>query len=135
MTSRTFSIDYAVPNTSAPYSADDAATFHGYMARVEDAMLLVEATNAGLCRRIKRRLQSKELASIRSGTIFVFDEVESNVNNACHSTTQQILTRTVTHRLKDGRIRCSGLLLVKWEASLYIDVCPSVLTSPEERCY
>lgn len=69
----------------AGYAADDsafsedAATCFGYLAKAEDAMLLVEATNAGLCRRIKRRLQPKELASIRSGAIFVFDELESNV--------------------------------------------------------
>lgn len=97
-----------IPTLLAPRG--DIATFHGYLATVEDAMLVIEATNKGLCNRIKRRLQSKEHSSIKSGSVFVFDEEEANVSRA----TALLLARIMCfHRCRPPDRRHDGICMNK----------------------
>lgn len=53
------------------------ATFHGFVETTTDALLLFEACHQGVLPKISRRLQERERGSIKSGTVFIFDEKES----------------------------------------------------------
>ncbi|KAF7721894.1 hypothetical protein EC973_003962 [Apophysomyces ossiformis] len=55
------------------------ATFHGFIETTADTLLIFEACRRGLLPKINRRLQDRERGSIRSGTVFVFDEKESGI--------------------------------------------------------
>lgn len=59
--------------------SDDCTTFQGYLSTTEDALLLIEGSYLGLCRRIRRRLHNREHGLVRSGAVFVFNEAEANV--------------------------------------------------------
>ncbi|KAJ1658320.1 Gluconate transport-inducing protein [Dispira simplex] len=54
-------------------------TYHGYIESGHDALLLFEACRLGYFSRVQRRLSDKERATIRSGSIFVWDEEESGM--------------------------------------------------------
>ncbi|KAJ1957814.1 Gluconate transport-inducing protein, partial [Dispira parvispora] len=54
-------------------------TYHGYIESGHDALLLFEACRMGYFSRVQRRLSDKERATIRSGSIFVWDEEESGM--------------------------------------------------------
>lgn len=69
----------AMGGLSGTQSMDDCTTFWGYIGTVEDAMLLIEATNRGIYQRVTSRLHPRESISIRSGAVFVFDEEESKM--------------------------------------------------------
>ncbi|KAL7749113.1 Gluconate transport-inducing protein [Sorochytrium milnesiophthora] len=57
-----------------------AESYHGYIETLEDALIIVEAARIGAIPRITRRLTDDERASvIRSGSVFVFEETESQV--------------------------------------------------------
>lgn len=53
------------------------ATFHGFVETTTDSLLLFEACRRGVLPKISRRLQERERGSVKSGTVFVFDEKES----------------------------------------------------------
>lgn len=53
------------------------ATFHGFVETTTDALLLFEACHQGVLPKISRRLQERERGSIKSGTVYIFDEKES----------------------------------------------------------
>ncbi len=55
------------------------ATFNGYVHSTRDALLIFEAVRRGALPKITRRLRDDERKMIKSGTIFVFDEVESSI--------------------------------------------------------
>ncbi|SJX65921.1 uncharacterized protein SRS1_16474 [Sporisorium reilianum f. sp. reilianum] len=55
------------------------ATFQGYGHSTRDALLIFEAVRRGILPKITRRLRDDERKQIASGTIFVFDEVESSI--------------------------------------------------------
>ncbi|PHH67477.1 hypothetical protein CDD80_827 [Ophiocordyceps camponoti-rufipedis] len=54
-------------------------TYHGYVRAPADAIKLFEACRQGLLPRVQRRLSEKERQSIRSGSVFVWDEREAGM--------------------------------------------------------
>ncbi|KAF3360756.1 hypothetical protein VD0004_g6404 [Verticillium dahliae] len=54
-------------------------TYHGYVRTPADAIKLFEACRLGLLPRVQRRLSEKERQSIRSGSVFVWDEREAGM--------------------------------------------------------
>ncbi|KAG5976150.1 hypothetical protein E4U55_007469 [Claviceps digitariae] len=54
-------------------------TYHGYVRTPTDAIKLFEACRLGLLPRVQRRLSEKERQSIRSGSVFVWDEREAGM--------------------------------------------------------
>jgi len=54
-------------------------TYYGYVKSPQDAILLFEACRMGSLSRIQRRLSEKERSSIRSGSVFVWDEREAGM--------------------------------------------------------
>lgn len=87
------------------------ATFHGFVESTTDALLLFEACHQGVLPKISRRLQERERGSIRSGTVFIFDEKESgSLANNC---TENIFIYRFcnSQELKDGLMVLYGVLL------------------------
>uniref|UniRef100_A0A8H7NJD9 cAMP-independent regulatory protein pac2 n=1 Tax=Bionectria ochroleuca TaxID=29856 RepID=A0A8H7NJD9_BIOOC len=54
-------------------------TYFGYVRTPADAIKLFEACRLGLLPRVQRRLSEKERQSIRSGSVFVWDEREAGM--------------------------------------------------------
>ena len=54
-------------------------TYHGHVRSPADAIILFEACRMGLLPRVQRRLSEKERQSIRSGSVFVWDEREAGM--------------------------------------------------------
>jgi hypothetical protein len=54
-------------------------TYHGYVRTPGDAIRLFEACRLGILPRVQRRLSEKERQSIRSGSVFVWDEREAGM--------------------------------------------------------
>ncbi|EWC47982.1 hypothetical protein DRE_02864 [Drechslerella stenobrocha 248] len=54
-------------------------TYHGMVRSPMDAIILFEACRQGLLPRVQRRLSEKERQSIKSGSIFVWDEREAGM--------------------------------------------------------
>ncbi|KAK7728220.1 Gluconate transport-inducing protein [Cytospora paraplurivora] len=54
-------------------------TYHGLVRTPADAIKLFEACRVGLLPRVQRRLSEKERQSIRSGSVFVWDEREAGM--------------------------------------------------------
>lgn len=52
-------------------------SFFGFIESTTDALLVFEACRRGKLSKVSRRLQDRERESIRSGTVYVFDEKES----------------------------------------------------------
>ncbi|GAB7352614.1 hypothetical protein MBLNU459_g2991t1 [Dothideomycetes sp. NU459] len=54
-------------------------TYHGHVRTPADAIILFEACRIGLLPRVQRRLSEKERLSIKSGSVFVWDEREAGM--------------------------------------------------------
>jgi Gti1/Pac2 family transcription factor len=54
-------------------------TYNGIVRTPSDAIILFEACRLGLLPRVQRRLSEKERQSIRSGSVFVWDEREAGM--------------------------------------------------------
>ena len=54
-------------------------TYHGHVRTPNDAIILFEACRLGTLPRVQRRLSEKERQSIRSGSVFVWDEREAGM--------------------------------------------------------
>ncbi|KAI9791520.1 MAG: hypothetical protein M1816_003864 [Peltula sp. TS41687] len=54
-------------------------TYHGHVRTPNDAIILFEACRLGLLPRVQRRLSEKERQSIKSGSVFVWDEREAGM--------------------------------------------------------
>ncbi|ORX62880.1 hypothetical protein DM01DRAFT_1297754 [Hesseltinella vesiculosa] len=54
-------------------------SFHGFIETTQDVLLIFEGCRRGLLPRICRRLQERERKTIRSGSVFVFDQRESGI--------------------------------------------------------
>ncbi|KAI9863482.1 MAG: hypothetical protein M1824_000162 [Vezdaea acicularis] len=54
-------------------------TYHGHVRTPADAIILFEACRLGRLPRVQRRLSEKERQSIRSGSVFVWDESEAGM--------------------------------------------------------
>ncbi len=54
-------------------------TYNGHVRTAQDAIILFEACRIGMLPRVQRRLSEKERQSIRSGSVFVWDEREAGM--------------------------------------------------------
>jgi Gti1/Pac2 family transcription factor len=54
-------------------------TYNGHVRTPQDAIILFEACRIGMLPRVQRRLSEKERQSIRSGSVFVWDEREAGM--------------------------------------------------------
>ncbi len=54
-------------------------TFFGNVETTLDALLLFEACNRGLLKRVTQRLSDSERNAITSGSVYIFDEQESRI--------------------------------------------------------
>ena len=54
-------------------------TYNGHVRTPADAIILFEACRLGLLPRVQRRLSEKERQSIKSGSVFVWDEREAGM--------------------------------------------------------
>lgn len=82
-------------------------SFYGYIDSTQDAYLVVEACRGGKCPLVKRRLTEKERLGIRSGSIFVFNEQESNIRrwtDGMFWSPSRILGSFLVYRQLDKRI-------------------------------
>lgn len=61
------------------HTVADMETYRGYVRTPGDAIKLFEACRLGLLPRVQRRLSEKERQSIRSGSVFVWDEREAGM--------------------------------------------------------
>jgi len=57
----------------------DMETYNGHVRTPADAIILFEACRLGLLPRVQRRLSEKERSSIKSGSVFVWDEREAGM--------------------------------------------------------
>jgi hypothetical protein len=57
-------------------------TYHGVVKSPADAIILFEACRLGQLPRVQRRLSEKERQSIKSGSIFVWDEREAGKSDS-----------------------------------------------------
>lgn len=61
------------------YDENKMETYHGNVKTPQDAIILFEACRQGLLPRVQRRLSEKERQSIKSGSVFVWDEREAGM--------------------------------------------------------
>ncbi|KAI8055091.1 Gti1/Pac2 family-domain-containing protein, partial [Syncephalis plumigaleata] len=54
-------------------------TYFGYIETVQDALLIFESCRIGALPRVHRRLNERERRWLRSGSVYVWDEEESDV--------------------------------------------------------
>ncbi|KAI8818544.1 Gti1/Pac2 family-domain-containing protein [Fimicolochytrium jonesii] len=65
---------------TGPHGGGSAPTYHGYIGSTQDCLLLFEACRVGMLRRVQRRLSVQERErSIKSGSVFVWEEDESGI--------------------------------------------------------
>ncbi|KAI9814294.1 MAG: hypothetical protein M1832_005934 [Thelocarpon impressellum] len=61
------------------FGRENMETYHGHVRTPADAIILFEACRLGLLPRVQRRLSEKERQSIKSGSVFVWDEREAGM--------------------------------------------------------
>lgn len=69
----------AVPRIPTISTSLDMETYNGHVRTPADAIILFEACRLGLLPRVQRRLSEKERQSIKSGSVFVWDEREAGM--------------------------------------------------------
>ena len=69
----------ATPRIQHPAGQPDMETYNGHVRTPADAIILFEACRLGLLPRVQRRLSEKERQSIKSGSVFVWDEREAGM--------------------------------------------------------
>ena len=69
----------AVPKPTTISTSLDMETYNGHVRTPADAIILFEACRLGLLPRVQRRLSEKERQSIKSGSVFVWDEREAGM--------------------------------------------------------
>ena len=69
----------AVPKIPTIPTSLDMETYSGHVRTPADAIILFEACRLGLLPRVQRRLSEKERQSIKSGSVFVWDEREAGM--------------------------------------------------------
>ena len=67
------------PERSIDMTTNRMDTYHGHVRTPADAIKLFEACRLGLLPRVQRRLSEKERQSIKSGSVFVWDEREAGM--------------------------------------------------------
>ncbi len=69
----------ANPSLQSVLGSPDMETYNGHVRTPADAIILFEACRLGLLPRVQRRLSEKERQSIKSGSVFVWDEREAGM--------------------------------------------------------
>lgn len=67
------------PDVLSRGGMNEIETFFGLIETTADALRVVELCRQGKLGRVSRRLHEKERQLIRSGSVFVFDEIESGI--------------------------------------------------------
>src|SRR6478609_2341806 len=83
-------------------------TYHGYVRTPADAIRLFEACRLGILPRVQRRLSEKERQSIRSGSVFAWDEREAGMRRWTDGRTwspSRVSGSFLTYRELDTRCR------------------------------
>ncbi|CAO3633435.1 unnamed protein product [Cunninghamella blakesleeana] len=83
-------------------------TFIGHIKTPQDALIVFEACRRGILNRVKRRLSNKERMSIKSGSIFAFDESEAGMRRWTDGRTwspSRVLGSFLTYRELDTKRR------------------------------
>ncbi|KAF4555432.1 cAMP-independent regulatory protein pac2-like protein [Elsinoe fawcettii] len=87
-------------------------TYHGHVRTPADAIILFEACRVGLLPRVQRRLSEKERQSIRSGSIFVWDEREAGMRRWTDGkswSASRVSGSFLTYREMEGKRGGNGL--------------------------
>src|ERR1700761_5221880 len=86
-------------------------TYNGLVRTPADAIILFEACRLGLLPRVQRRLSEKERQSIRSGSIFVWDEREAGMRRWTDGkswSASRVSGSFLTYREMEGKRGSSG---------------------------
>jgi len=81
-------------------------SYFGYIESVNDALLVFEACRLGILRRVQRRLSEKERQTLRSGSVYVWDEEESGMRRWTDGRTwspSRVLGCFLTYRELDSK--------------------------------
>ncbi|KAI5308967.1 hypothetical protein KEM55_004400, partial [Ascosphaera atra] len=81
-------------------------TYYGHIRSPADAILLFEACRLGILPRVQRRLSEKERQSIRSGSVFVWDEREAGMRRWTDGkswSASRVLGSFLTYREMEGK--------------------------------
>lgn len=54
-------------------------TFYGFIENPKDGLILFQAVKDGILPSVQRRLSVEQRIQIKSGSVFVFNETESNI--------------------------------------------------------
>ncbi len=90
-------------------------TYHGHVRTPADAIKLFEACRLGMLPRVQRRLSEKERQSIRSGSVFVWDEKEAGMRRWTDGkswSASRVSGSFLTYREMEGK-RGSGFNVVR----------------------
>jgi hypothetical protein len=83
-------------NSLNPISLSSPVTYHGYIHTPRDALVLFEASNKGMLKKVNRRLTNTERDNfVKSGSVFIWEEDESGIK-----------------RWTDGRLWCVSYFLL-----------------------
>src|SRR5271170_401193 len=99
------------PPAGGANQARGMETYYGHVRTPADAILLFEACRLGVLPRVQRRLSEKERASIRSGSVFVWDEREAGMRRWTDGkswSASRVSGSFLTYREMEGK-RSSGL--------------------------
>ena len=86
-------------------------TYHGHVRTPTDAIILFEACRIGLLPRVQRRLSEKERQSIKSGSVFVWDEREAGMRRWTDGkswSASRVSGSFLTYREMEGKRGSSG---------------------------
>jgi len=87
-------------------------TYHGHVRSPADAIILFEACRIGLLPRVQRRLSEKERSTIKSGSIFVWDEREAGMRRWTDGkswSASRVSGSFLTYREMEGKRGGNGL--------------------------
>ena len=87
-------------------------TYHGQVRTPRDAIILFEACRMGMLPRVQRRLSEKERQSIRSGSVFVWDEKEAGMRRWTDGkswSASRVSGSFLTYREMEGKRGASGI--------------------------
>ena len=93
-------------------SGQNMETYNGHVRTPADAIILFEACRIGLLPRVQRRLSEKERQSIKSGSIFVWDEREAGMRRWTDGkswSASRVSGSFLTYREMEGKRGGNGL--------------------------
>ncbi|KAL8886911.1 MAG: hypothetical protein Q9215_005447 [Flavoplaca cf. flavocitrina] len=93
--------------------ASSMETYNGHVRTPADAIVLFEACRLGLLPRVQRRLSEKERQSIKSGSVFVWDEREAGMRRWTDGkswSASRVSGSFLTYREMEGKRGGTGLV-------------------------